>query len=222
MSLGIKQIPLDNRPRERLLSAGPSALSDQELIALLFGGDLPAAEEVVGRFGRATELRGTTTALLCEVPGVGPMRAAQLVAAVELGRRAASPLDRGLPIATAEDVYRRVRDLDDLDVEELHVFALDTRRRELTRFVSARGETNIVHVSPREIFRRALRDGAAHVIVVHNHPSGNPIPSPEDVSLTDRLHTAGELVGCSLLDHVVVAAEGYYSFAERKLLWRGG
>ena len=221
MTTGIKQIPLDDRPRERLDASGVSALSDQELIALLFGGDLPVAAEVVTRIGCAAELRAATKAMLREVPGVGPMRAAQLIAAVELGRRAANPPDRGRPISGALDVWVRVRDLVELDVEELHVLALDSRRRVLSRFSSARGESNLVHVSPRQVFRRALREGASCIIATHNHPSGNPIPSPDDVALTDRLLTAGRVVGLPLLDHVVVAAEGYFSFAEKKLLWNG-
>lgn len=220
MTLGIKQIPPDLRPRERLATAGTAALTDVELVALVFGGDLAVAEELVARLGTLGGLRGVTPALLCEVPGVGPTRAAQLLAAVELGRRACAPPDRGLPLNCAEEVARRCDDMTHLDVEELHVLALDTRHRLLSRFITARGEANLVHASPREIFRRALREGAAQVVVVHNHPSGNPIPSPEDVALTERLLTAGQLVGVPVVDHLVMATEGYFSFAERKLLWR--
>lgn len=223
MTLGIKHLPLDSRPRERLLSAGPAALTDAELIALIFGGDLAAAEAVVSQRGSAATLARTTAALLCEVPGVGPARAGQLLAALELGRRSTTTLlDRSQPLSTAEQVARFCGDLVHLDVEELHVLALDMRHRLVTRFASARGEANLVHVSPRDIFRRALREGAAQVVVVHNHPSGNPIPSPEDVALTERLLTAGTVVGVHVCDHVIVAAEGWFSFAERRLLMRDG
>lgn len=220
MSVAIKHIPVENRPRERLHAAGPAALSDAELVALVFGGDLPAAEAVVTQLGGPQALLRSTQAMLCEVPGVGPARAAQLLAALELGRRAAAlPIDRSQPLSTAERVARACADLTHLEVEELHVLALDLRHRLVARFTSARGEANLVHVSPRDIFRRALREGAAQVVIVHNHPSGNPIPSPEDVALTERLLTAGTVVGVPVCDHVIVAAEGWFSFAERTLLW---
>jgi len=218
MVIPIKQLAVDGRPRERLLSAGASALTDPELVALVFGGDLPAAEAIIERFGDAARLRAVTLGGLCTVPGVGPSRAAQLLAAVELGRRAGATAARDVPLRGPQQAYLQLRDLAEQEQEELRVLALDARQRPLSRFVSAVGAVNVVHVSPRDIFRRALREGAVSLIVAHNHPSGDPSPSPEDVELTRRLRAAGDLVGVPLLDHIIVADEGYYSFTEGRVL----
>jgi len=219
MVLTIKQLAVDNRPRERLLLAGPAALTDPELVALLFGGDLPTAEAIVARFGAAAQLRGATLGGLCTVPGVGPTRAAQVLAAVELGRRAVgAAMARDAPLRGPQQAHAQLRDLIGQEQEELRVLALDARQRLLARFVSAVGLVNVVHVSPRDIFRRALREGAVSVIIAHNHPSGDPTPSEEDVQLTRRLRAAGELLGVPMLDHLIVAEEGFYSFTEGRIL----
>lgn len=220
MVLPIKQLPLDNRPRERLATLGPASLTEPELISLLFGGDLPAAEGLVERLGTIAGLRVASLAQLHEVPGVGPARAAQLLAAVELGRRAAGPWARSShpSLRNPEEACMHLCDMRDLEQEELRVVSLDARHRPLSRFTSALGAANVVHVSPRDVFRRALREGAVAVLVAHNHPSGDPTPSGEDLALTRRLRAAGEVVGVALLDHLIIATEGCYSFEERRVI----
>ena len=123
-----------------------------------------------------------------------------------------------LPLYTPEQARRYLRDMALLEQEELRVLGLDARQRVITRFTSALGSANLVHVSPREIYRRALREGALSVIVAHNHPSGDPTPSEDDLLLTRRLRAAGELIGVTLLDHLIVAEEGCYSFQEGRWL----
>jgi DNA repair protein RadC len=112
------------------------------------------------------------------------------------------------------DAAAYLADMAALEQEELHVLALDGRHRPLARHVVARGSLNVVHVSPRDVFRRLLRESAAGAIVAHNHPSGDPTPSEDDVDLTRRLHAAGDTVGVPLLDHLVIASGGFHSFAE--------
>jgi DNA repair protein RadC len=211
----IKLLPVNLRPRERMLSAGEKALSDVELVAVVLGGDLERADAIVSRCGNASDLVHRGVAELCDVPGVGLARACQIQAAIELGRRALTgPLLRGMPLRNSEEAAARLADLNSLENEELHVLALDSRHRVLVRFVAARGALNAVHVSPRDVLRRLVRESAAAMIVAHNHPSGDHTPSIEDHDLTRRLHAAGELVGVSLIDHLVIGRHGYHSFAE--------
>ena len=214
-SSAIKQLPPSERPRERLLHAGREALSEVELVALLLGGDLRCAADVVSALGGARGLRRAHLGELRALRGVGEARACTLVAALELGRRAgeanADPAPRVPNPAAAAAL---LADLATLEQEELHVLALDGRHRVVARFVAARGSLNVVHVSPRDVFRRLVREGAAATIVAHNHPGGDPAPSPDDVELTRRLQAAGDLVAVPLIDHVVVATGGFYSFSE--------
>ena len=213
----IKSLPDGERPRERLLLSGRDALSDVELVALVLGGKLAVATAVVASCGG---LRGLGRAVVGELRllhGLGPARAAQLVAACELGRRvtllAGRPDDSGT-IRGSLEAAAIVGDLALREQEELQVLALDSRHRLLVRFVAARGSLNVVHVSPRDVFRRLVREGAAAAIVAHNHPSGDPLPSLEDVELTQRLREAGELIGVPLLDHLVIGGPTYYSFTD--------
>lgn len=218
MNLSIKQLPMSDRPRERLLSTGVSALTDAELIALVFRGDLSAAGEVLARIGAAPAIRRAVVGELCAVPGVGVARACQLLAGIELGFRSfQSEGDHRAPVSTPVRAWEHLSDLARLELEELHVLALDSRHRLLGRFCAARGAINVVHVSPRDLFRRLLREGATAAVIAHNHPSGDPLPSPDDVELTRRLRSAGDLLGVTLTDHLVIAAGGYYSFTAERL-----
>ncbi len=214
VELSIKRLPPTSRPRERLRAAGREALSDVELVALVIGGDLGCATGIVSSIGGACGIRKALMTELEALPGVGPARASQLVAALELGRRAGfSSGKRGERLHRPHLVASYLADLAGLDQEELHVLALDTRHRLISRSLIARGNVNMVHVTPREIFRRLLREGAAGAIVAHNHPSGECSPSDDDRRLTFRLRDAGELVGIPLLDHLVISVGGFYSFA---------
>lgn len=214
----IKRLPPTDRPRERLHALGPTCLTDTELVALVLGGDLHTATEIVGRVGGASGIRRGAVGQLRDVPGVGEARACQIVAALELGARSASRSDdRTGPLNTPPRAYDVLRDLARLDVEELHVLALDGRHRLITRFLAARGSQNVVHVSPRDIFRRLLRDGAMGAVLAHNHPSGDPVPSEDDILLTSRLKDAGELVGVRVLDHMIIAAEGWFSITSARI-----
>jgi len=152
-------------------------------------------------------------AALEAVPGIGPATAARIIAALELGRRAEIESHRdGGAVRGPEDVYRLLGPrLRDLPQEEFHVLLLNSQNRVIREVLVSRGILDASLVHPREVFRAAILEGAASIVVVHNHPSGDPTPSPEDRGVTDRLAEAGRTVGIPLLDHVIVGAGRYAS-----------
>jgi DNA repair protein RadC len=213
-------------PRERLDSLGAEALSDAELLALLLRTGAPSAD-VLAVASRLLALRGglqgvarSSARELGEVPGVGPAKTATVLAALELGRRLAGRrLRRGTAIRGPEDVYRHYHaSLRHAGQERFFAVLLDGRQRVLGHEVVSQGTLTASLVHPREVFRPALRACAAALILVHNHPSGDPTPSAEDRDVTSRLVRAGEILGVRVLDHVVVAERGYCSLREEGLL----
>jgi len=204
--------------RERLRAQGPEALDDVELLALLLRTGTrgrPAralARELLGADGLHGLARRLPAELECH-PGIGPAKAASLLAALELARRLAERrLENGAPIRGPEDVFLHFHArLRDMPHEQFHLLLLDGRHRVLREIMASRGTLTASLVHPREVFRPALREGAAALVVVHNHPSGDPGPSHEDREVTRRLVQAGALLGVPLLDHVVVAERGWVS-----------
>lgn len=211
-------LPLETRPRERLLAAGAVGLGEVELLALVLGtaGPKPAsraAEALLARHGPLPELARVSPQELSRQ--LGPARAARLSAALELGRRAQGPRDRSLRLSTPSEVYEYARPrLAHLTREVFHVLLLDTRHRLVADRRVAEGGLASCAISPRDVFEAPIREAAPALIFLHNHPSGDPTPSRDDVELTRRLGDAARLLGISLLDHVVVADGGYSSLAE--------
>ncbi len=208
--------------RERLWVEGPRALGDDELLALVLRSGVrePDARQVAERLlaaaGSLPRLASAAPAVLCAEAGVGPASAASLLAAFELGRRlAARPLERGAAIRSPADVHGHFHArLREVAQEELHLLLLDGRHRVLRSALISRGTLTASLVHPREVFREALREPAAAVVLVHNHPSGDPTPSGEDARVTRRLARAGDLIGIPLLDHIVIADGGFASLRE--------
>lgn len=219
---GLATIPERDRPRERLLREGTSALSDRELIAVLLGcggrgrDALAIASEILARFSSLRRLAAAGIGELCQVPGVGLAHASRVKAALALAARLSErPLDRGDALRGPRDVWERVgRRLTMLEHEVFVALALDTKHRVLAEHRMAEGGVCSVEILPRDVFARLVREAAAAAIFVHNHPSGDPTPSAADIELTRRLTEAGRLVGVQVLDHVIVAQNGAYSFAE--------
>ena len=213
-------------PRERLERLGPDALRDAELLALLLrtgvrGCDAVAvAEHLLAHHGGLHGLARCGAPELAAAPGVGPAKSATLCASLELGRRLASGrLRAGTPIRTPEDVHRHFHpSLRHLAQERFLVLLLDGRHRLMRHEVVSQGTLTASLGHPREVFRPALRQAAAALVLVHNHPSGDPTPSAEDREVTTRLARAGEILGIRVLDHVVVAERGYCSLREEGLL----
>lgn len=212
----------EHGPRERIHQLGEPRLSDAECVALVLrtGGRGETAEQVAQRLlRRFCGLPGLANASPREIgaeSAVGPVRAAALCAAFGLARRLAEAAVRpGTAIRNGGDVARIVRDTARGGRREsFYVVLLDVRHRLMSVQVVSTGGIDAAPVHPREVFSPAIRDGAVAVVVAHNHPSGDPTPSPEDRLVTDRLRDAGGLLGITLLDHLVVGAERFYSFAE--------
>ncbi|MGH7518405.1 MAG: RadC family protein [Gemmatimonadales bacterium] len=217
----------DERPRERLWTLGPAALTAGELLAILLGtgtGGRPvaalAALLLEAGDGSLRRLAARPPAELLRLPGVGPTKAARLLAAFELAVRLAREERPVLPrIQEPEDVVRLFHSrLRDLAVEEFHLLALDSQSQVLREVLVTRGLLNSSLVHPREVFRAAIAEAAAGIIVVHNHPSGDPTPSAEDQAVTRQLVAAGRLLDLPLYDHVILAGDRFTSFAAAGLL----
>ena len=219
------------RPRERLETQGAAALSNAELLAILLRVGMKGAnavqigQHVLDHFNGLLGVHRTTFGELCQVDGIGKAKAAQIKAAIELGRRINSlSIDDRRQISSPQDVADLVMyEMMALEQEELWVILLDTRNRLLGMDRLYRGSLNASSVRPVEVFKMAIRHNAASLIIVHNHPSGDPSPSPEDVNLTRVLLEAGRLLECPLLDHIVVGANRVASVKSmRPDLWAGG
>jgi DNA repair protein RadC len=212
--------PAPDRPRERLLAAGPRALSDADLLALLLGpgtGRLTARAAALALLEAVpmAELAWAAPDAIAAWPGVGQARAAVVAAAFELGRRGAwAPPQRGERCLDPRRVFELMRHAAHAEREGFHVVLLDVRGRLLRSVQVAEGSLSQCPVSPRDALRPAVREGAHGIVFCHNHPSGDPSPSPDDMDLTERLRAAAELVGVLARDHVIVAAGGYFSFVE--------
>ena len=210
------------RPREKMCARGAAALEDAELLALVLGSGTPGRSAM--RIARALsrrpprELSGWPLARWLRVQGIGPARATALLAAFELGRRAAEAGAVAPAIRGPDDVLAQVRDLARARREHFVVLLLNARHELQCRETVSIGSLNASIVHPREVFLPAILHSAASVVLVHNHPSGDPEPSEEDLSITRRLVEVGELVGIGVLDHVIVASRGTVSFRSRQLL----
>ncbi len=218
--------PENERPRERLINSGPESLSDAEILAILLrvGNHettaIDLARKVIHDFGGFRGLDTRSVAELCEINGIGPAKAAQIKAAIELGKRLFLEKTKiSDKIGSSEDVFRIVKPhLRDLGKEVFKVILLTSRNTIILNKTLFEGSLTESIVSPREIIKEALNQSAASVVFVHNHPSGNPSPSEEDKRATRRLKTACEAVGIHVLDHIIVGHAGYFSFADSGLL----
>jgi len=219
----MKTVAVHDRPREKLERLGPAALGDNELLAIVLGhgrvnaSALDLANAVLAGGGLRALLRARHDELL-RVPGIGAARAAQVLAAIELGRRTFTRADPDRPqLSNPRSVAEYLLpQFGNRPVEQFGVLLLDTKHRVLRASILSVGtlDTSVVH--PREVFREATAAGAAALVVFHNHPSGDPEPSEDDVRLTERLAAAGILMGIDVLDHVILADVKYYSFREHR------
>jgi DNA repair protein RadC len=226
-ALTIRELPRSDRPRERLVDLGVSALSSAELLAILLGSgssgrtSLGLGQAVVTVAGGSLRrIAMQPVATLTSLPGIGMARAVTIHAALELGRRMAiEARDDGAPVRSPRDVVAVFGSkLEDLAVEEFHVAVLDSQHRMERDVMVTRGILNSSLVHPREVFREAIAERAAAIVLVHNHPSGDPSPSADDRLVTEQLVAAGRLLDIPVHDHVIIGRGRYTSFAEAGLL----
>jgi DNA repair protein RadC len=212
----IRELPAAERPRERLASYGPAALSAPELLAVLWGS-LDAASGTLAAHGSLSDLARADLLELTTTPGVGTVRAAQLLAAFELGRRSQNDhATQRWTIRAPRDVADRLLpDMARLEREELRVLLLNAKNAVLRQSTVYVGNVSAALVRVAELFRDAVRVHAAGLVVVHNHPSGDPEPSPDDLHLTAEAIAAGRLLDIPLLDHLILAGDGYVSLRDR-------
>jgi DNA repair protein RadC len=225
-SFTVHDLPLCERPRERLLKLGSEALSVQEILAVILGrgnkGEsvMDISQKLIKRFRSLRGVANASVEELTQTKGIGPAKAAQIKAALELSKRLeADAGEQPKPLLKSpEDVAAVVRSqLKGKKKEHFLVLCLDTRNRLINCKPVSIGslDTSIVH--PREVFKEAVSSCAASVIFVHNHPSGDPEPSKEDVELTKRLAKAGEIIGIDVLDHIIVCDKSYLSLKAKNL-----
>lgn len=219
----MKAIAAHDRPREKLARLGAGALGDNELVAIVFGhgqaraSALDLANNVLAAVGGAAGLARTAHDDLTRLSGIGGARAAQLLAAVELGRRSVlhAPRERVQMTSPRLVAEYLLPQYGNRRVEQFGVLLLDTKHRVLRSTVLSVGTLDASIVHPREIFREAVAAGAAGIVLFHNHPSGDPEPSREDTRLTERLVAAGVLMGIHVIDHVILGDARYFSYREK-------
>jgi DNA repair protein RadC len=216
-------LPAYDTPRSRLNDMGPAALSEVEVVSLVLGGApekaLTEARLLLSRFGGLHGLLRANVSELVQEQGIGPARAAQLKAALELGRRLLlAPPGERLQVRSPEDVAALLMvEMGHLDQEQLRVLLLDTRHQLIRQVVVYVGSVNTSLVRVGEVFKEAVRENAAAIVVVHSHPSGSPEPSVEDYAVTKEIVAAGRLLSCEVLDHLIIGWGQYVSLRERGL-----
>ncbi len=214
-------LPAEERPLYRLHQHGTESLSNTELLALLLGtGEAPGlAQALLNSFGSLHQLARASQAQLRRIHGIGEAQAGRLLAFLELSRRLQAPAaeEKVRITSPADGANLLLPRLRHLEQEELHVILLDTRNRVLATQLVYRGSLNTSVVRIGEIFRAAIESSAAAIIIAHNHPSGDPSPSPEDVAVTRQIGQAGKLLGIELLDHLIIGNGRFTSLKEQGL-----
>lgn len=225
-SFTLHDLPSEDRPRERLRKVGVDNLSIQELLALVIekggkkGNVLTIAQNLLSHFGNLTKIKEASIEELQYVDGIGFANACKLKAALKLGEKALNRQERyGKKIKTTEDVFHLLKnDLGTKKKEHFRILSLNSRNQliEIDNISMGSLDSSIAH--PREIFCTAIQNSAALIILVHNHPSGDPAPSEDDLEITKRLVEAGKILGIEVIDHIIVAKDSFFSFKGKGLI----
>ncbi|WP_332647160.1 RadC family protein [Lysinibacillus sp. 54212] len=221
--LKIRDVHEADRPRERLIRQGSHSLSNQELLAILLRTGtkeesvLSLANRILMNFEKLHALKHATIEEIMEIKGIGEAKAVQLLAAIELGKRLAQKeMDSRFTIRSPEDAaHFLMPEMSPLQQEHFVVLFLNVKNQVLHKQTIFIGSLNASIVHPREIFREAVKRSAASIICAHNHPSGVPTPSPEDIEVTTRLHEAGVIIGIDLIDHIIIGDHQFISLKEK-------
>lgn len=228
-SMLIKDFPENERPRERLVKYGAKNLSTNELIAIILKTGIRdfsskyLANEILKLVKDVSDLKNLTLSKLISINGIGAVKAIEFLAALELGRRVYDykPLDNNLKCNSAEKIFRHFRsELSGLNQEYFYCLYLNQQKKLIDKKLLFKGTLNRSLIHPREIFKGAYLSSAAYIICIHNHPSGNVIPSNEDINITDSLVEIGKIQGIPIIDHIIIGENNYYSFYENDLIGR--
>ena len=222
----MKDVPREERPRERLRRHGAERLANKELLAILLRtgnqreSALTLAEKLLARFGSLANIASASFEELVAVNGIGPAKAADILAAFELAKRLAeSRMEfQGVVNSPADAAQLVLRELSLADKEHFMIIMLNTKNRVIAKKTVSIGHLQAPLVHPREMFKEAIKRSSAALILVHNHPSGDLTPSREDITTTERLREAGAVLGIDVLDHIIVGDNRYFSFREHGLL----
>ena len=223
----IREIPREERPRERLVKYGAKNLSTEDLIAIILKTGTKEysskylAGEVLKLVKEVPDLKRVTLSKLIKINGIGAVKAIELVAAIELGRRVYEdkPVINNIKITNAEKIYDYFKsDLSNQSQEYFYAVYLDSAKKIIDKKMLFKGTLNKSLVHPREIFKEAYLSSAASIICVHNHPSGLVIPSEEDINITSSLVKIGLLQGIPIVDHIIIGNNNYFSFYENDML----
>ena len=224
----IKHWPEDERPRERLVKFGGSALSDAQLLAILIGSGVSGANksavdlcrDLLKVFENLSNLDRASVQELCRVKGIGLAKATQIKAALEVGKRLASTGSGNTDRMTTSRAFVEyfAPFMKNLRKEVVKVALLDNKLQLIKDFVISEGSVNSSIVHPREVMIPAIQESATKIVLVHNHPSGDPSPSQADIEITHRVSKAGDIIGIKLLDHIIIGGTEFYSFADEGMI----
>lgn len=223
-TLRIRDLPEEEKPREKLRRYGPTSLKNDELMAVILGrgtrkeGILEISKRIISQYGDQAVLSQGDVVTLEKVLNLSPVQACQVVAVFELGKRLFGRTTEVF-LRSPEEVFEYAKDMVRLKKEHLRGLYLDTRNKLVRDEIIAIGTLNASLAHPREIFHPAIESHAAAILLVHNHPSGDPLPSRDDIKLTRQVLEAGKIVDIALLDHVIIGARDYWSLKEHTGMW---
>lgn len=220
----IKDIPINERPREKLIKNGPGMLKNNELIAIILGKGsrkedvLSVAKRIMDDYGPKTLSGEQNVMKLVKILNISKIQACQIIAALELGRRLFGKSRKDIFLNSPADVFGYLSNISRLDKEVMHGLYLDVKNKLIWDEVISVGTVSLSIVHPREVFKPAFVHSAVGIILVHNHPSGDPEPSNDDLAITKRLKKVSEYINISLLDHVIIGDNNYISMKSRGLI----
>ena len=222
----VRDLPIEERPRERLQKVGVDNLSTQELLALIIekGGKgqsvLTLAQNLLAHFGNLNNIKNASIEELKKVKGIGFATACKLQAAFKLGEKAESQITKyGEKIGGPEDAFNLLKnEIGNKKKESFYILSLTTRNNLISVDKVSTGTLSASLAHPREVFIPAIKNSASSVIIAHNHPSGDPQPSEDDLAITKRLVEAGKILGIEVIDHIIVTKYGYFSFKDKGLI----
>ena len=225
-SFTIHDLPKPERPRERLQKFGPEALSAQELLALVIGRGIPRksvmsiAQELLAKFGNVKAISQATIEELSQIKGIGLAKAAQIKACFELGKREdLEPEVKDFDVKNPEGVVKAIRaSIKDKAKEHFKLILLNPRNKIIGISTISIGTLNASLVHPREVFKDAIVHSAASVVLAHNHPSGDPEPSEDDLKITKKLVESGKILGIEVVDHIIIGKNNFCSYKEKGLI----